>query len=83
MFERTVHPIITPVVTSMHQGTRSSSSVQNRLTTASLEPTTPLPEAPLMLTSEVVPKMYNGSNVTETPWMDESNEWELCTLVVR
>lgn len=34
-----------------------------------------------MLTSKVVPQMYNRGNVTEIPWMDKSNEWELLSLL--
>ena len=36
---------------------------------------------PLMLKSEVVPQMYNGGNVTEIPFVDESSEWELLSLL--
>jgi len=38
-------------------------------------------EAPLMLKSEVAPQKYNGDNVTEIPFMDESSKWELLSLL--
>ena len=37
--------------------------------------------APPTLKSEVVPQMYNGGNVTEIPFVDESTEWELLSLL--
>jgi len=44
---------------------------------------TPLPttEVPLTLKSEVAPQMYNRGNVTEIPFVDESSEWELLSLL--
>jgi len=41
----------------------------------------PTMAAPLMLKSEVVPQMYNRGNVTEIPFVDESSEWELLSLL--
>jgi len=37
--------------------------------------------APLTLKSEVAPQMYNGGNVTEIPFVDESSKWELLSLL--
>jgi len=34
-----------------------------------------------MLTSEVVPQMYNKGIVTEIPWVNESSEQELLLLL--
>ena len=50
---------------------------------SSFQDTTPLTmkEAPLTLKSEVVPQMYNGGNVTEIPFVDESSERELLSLL--
>ena len=36
---------------------------------------------PPTLKSEVVPQMYNGGNVTEIPFVDESSERELLSLL--
>jgi len=49
---------------------------------ASLDATLPPPmAAPLTLKSEVVPQVYNGGNVTEIPFVDESSKWELLSLL--
>jgi len=34
-----------------------------------------------MLMTEVAPQMYNGGNVTEIPFVDESTERELLSLL--
>ena len=50
--------------------------------TTSLDVTLPLmTAAPPTLKSEVVPQMYNGGNVTEIPFVDESSERELLSLL--
>jgi len=47
-----------------------------------LDTTLPLTAvAPLMSKSEVAPQMYNGDNVTEIPFVDESSEQELLSLL--
>jgi len=37
--------------------------------------------APPMLKSEVVPQVYNRGIVTEIPFVNESSEWELLSLL--
>jgi len=48
---------------------------------ASLGTTILTPTSPPKSINEVAPQVYNGDNITEIPWVDESSEWELLLLL--
>jgi len=47
----------------------------------SLDDTHPSTAAAPLTLNEMVPQMYNGGNVTEIPFMDESSKQELLSLL--